>query len=191
VIRLRLWLVALTCALWLLLGCSKRDAGDDAPPPVDTELMAFLSEARALHHQANLREEMGELDRAIEAMERLVSAEKPRGASTPEVDEVLADTYARLAELRLRNGELEAAGDAAARGLTHAPNPTYFRGHLIEVQGLVEEARASEAADAGLADAASEARQRAIDLLEEVVRIQEQVIQRSLANREAGAEAGR
>jgi tetratricopeptide (TPR) repeat protein len=190
VTQLRLWLVALTCALSLVLACSKRDAGDDAPPPVDTELMAFLSEARALHHQANLREEMGELDRAIEAMERLVSAERPRGA-TPEVDEVLADTYARLAELRLRNGELEAAGDAAVRGLTHAPNPTYFRGHLIEVQGLVEEARASEAADAGRPDAASEARQRAIELLEEVVRIQEQVIQRSLANRGAGAEAGR
>src|SRR5690606_17942569 len=108
-------------------------------------------------------EETNDLPRAIDAMERLVAAERPRDRSLPEVDEVLADGYARLAELRLRNGELQSASEAAARGLGHAPEPTYFRGHLVEIQGLIEEARGDVAADAGQPEAAAEARRRAID----------------------------
>ncbi len=177
------------------LACSRRDAGDGEPPPppIDTELMAFLSEARALHHQANLREDLGDLDGAIAAMERLAAAphSRPRERTPPEIEEVLADTYARVAELRLRKGDLEAAVRAVETGLTHAPDSTYFRGHLLEISGLVEETRAGIADDAGQPDAARQSRQRAIALLEEVVRIQEAVIQRSLASRDASAESGR
>jgi hypothetical protein len=57
---------------------------------------------------------------------------------------------------------------------------------LLEVEGLVEEARAARLADAGNAAEAQRARERAIALLEEVVRIQDQVIQRSLAARDGG-----
>lgn len=167
------------------VACGRKDEND--PPPVDTEIMAFLSEARALHHQANIKEESGDLPGAIGAMERLVAAKRPHpDRPTPEVDEVLADAYARLAELELRRGALDRARTAVESGLEHAPDPTYFRGRLIEVDGLVEEARAAELADAGKADEAARAREKAIELLEEVVRIQDQVIQRSLANKEAG-----
>ena len=75
-------------------------------------------------------------------------------------------------------------------GLAHAPEPTYFRGHLIEIEGLVEEARAAGLADAGKPEEAALAREKAIQLLEQVVRIQDQVIQRSLAARDAGATEG-
>jgi len=154
---------------------------------VDMELMAFLSEARALHHQANLKEESGDVAGAVSAMERLVSARRPHDGKAPEVQEVLADAYARLAELELKRSGLARAAEAVKTGLVHAPEPTYFRGHLVEVEGLIEEARASELADAGNASEASKSREKAIQLLEEVVKIQDQVIQRSLANREAGA----
>jgi tetratricopeptide (TPR) repeat protein len=171
-------------------GCERRDGGSGAAA-VDTELMAFLSEARALHHEANLREDAGDLPGAIGAMERLVAARRPHPERpTPEVEEVLADAYARLAELRLKRGELEPAGNAITRGLEHAPSPTYFRGHLVEVQGLVEEARSAELADAGKPEEAAKARERAIQLLEEVVKIQDEVIQRSLGQ-DGGTEAGR
>jgi len=171
------------------VGCNHRD-GDGATAPVDADLMAFLSEARALHHEANLKEDAGDVDGAIDAMNRLVAAARPRQA--PEVDEVLSDAFARLAELRMKKGELGPAEDALHRGLAHAPEPTYFRGHLLEVEGLVEEARAASLADAGKPVEARAARERAIVLLEDVVKIQDQVIQRSLANKQArGAEAGR
>jgi hypothetical protein len=162
-------------------SCGRPDA-DPGGPAVDTELMAFLSEARALHHQADLREQSGDLAGAVGAIERLVAARQPHPAKrTPEIEEVLSDAYARLAELRLRNGELDAAGAAVTRGLDHAAEATYFRGHLVEVRGLIEEARAARLMDAGDAAEAARARERALQLLEEVVKIQEQVIQRSLA----------
>jgi tetratricopeptide (TPR) repeat protein len=169
---------------WFAPSCSRHDSAEDGTP-VDMEIMAFLSEARALHHEANLKEESGDLAGAIGAMERLTAARRPHpdrtGAlSPPEVEEVLADAYARLAELRLKKGELDSAAAAVKSGLEHVAEATYFRGHLVEVQGLVEEARAAQLADAGNAEEAARAREHAIQLLEEVVKIQDQVIQRSL-----------
>lgn len=164
---------------------STGSTGEDAPV-VDMELMAFLSEARALHHQANLREEAGDLAGAASAMQRLVTAKPPR-AKAPEVEEVLADAYARLAELELKQNHLDPAQRAIESGLAHAPEPTYFRGHLVEVQGLVEESRSQALADAGKPEEAAKSREKAIQLLEEVVKIQDQVIQKSLASRDAEA----
>ena len=169
-------------------GCTRTSGGvAEDGTVVDTELMAFLSEARALHHQATLKEDSGDLAGAAAAMERLVAAKRPHPeVHSPEVEEVLADAYARLAELELKRASLGRASDAIKNGLAHAPDTTYFRGHLIEVQGLIEKERASELADAGKTEEAAKAREKAIQLLEEVVRIQEQVIQRSLSQREAG-----
>lgn len=187
-------LAVLAIALAIAIGCRERDGGEqDTSQVVDMELMAFLSEARALHHQANLKEEANDLPGAGAAMQRLVTARRPhedKGKATPEVEEVLADAYARLAELQLRQNALEPASEAIKAGLAHAPEPTYFRGHLIEVEGLVEEARAASLADAGKPEEAARAREKAIQLLEEVVRIQDQVIQRSLAARDGGAAEG-
>ena len=177
-------LLALFAGFGLAPSCS-RQVGTDEGAPLDTEIMAFLSEARALHHEANMKEESGDLAGAGVAMDRLVAAQRPHperkaGQPPPEVEEVLADAYARLAELRLKNGELDRAAAAVKSGLEHVTEATYFRGHLVEVQGLVEEARGAQLADAGKPAEAARAREHAIQLLEEVVRIQEQVIQRSL-----------
>lgn len=169
-------------------ACERHGSGtatDDAPV-VDVELMAFLSEARALHHQANLKEEAGDLPGAASAMQRLVTARAPR-ARAPEVEEVLADAYARLGELELKQNHLDPAHKAIESGLAHAPEPTYFRGHLLEVQGLVEESRSQTLTDAGKPEEAARSREKAIQLLEQVVKIQEQVIQKSLASRDAEA----
>lgn len=171
-------------------GCSRKDA-DDGAAVVDTELLAYLSAARALHHQADLKRQNGDVPGAVLAMQKLLSAPRPHdGRPVPEIEEVLADAHARLAELELERGNVLAAGDAAKGGLAHAPDVSYFRGHLVEMQGLVEEARAAELADAGKPEEAAKARGQAIQLLEEVVRIQEQVIQRSVGGRDGGAAEG-
>lgn len=190
----RRWLVValaalIAAALAVALGCGRGDGAEQiGAPPIDTDLMAFLSEARALHHQANLKEDAGDLAGAVASMERLVSATRPHpDRPAPEVEEVLADAYARLGELELKRGSLPAASRAIESGLAHAPEATYFRGHLIEVHGLVMEATATELADAGKKDEAERARERAIQLLEEVVKIQDEVIERSLRARDAAA----
>jgi hypothetical protein len=145
--------------------------------------MAFLSEARALHHEANVKEETNDTAGAIAAMEKLVRASRPHpGARVPEIDEVLADAYARLAELELRAHDVDAASKAIRDGMQHAPEATYFRGHLLEVDGVTEETRASILADAGKADEAAKARARALASLQEAVDVQEQVIGRALGD---------
>jgi len=86
-------LVLLCVALGAAFACSQSSSpsGDDSPA-VDTELMAFLSMARALHHEANLKEDGNDLTGAIAAMDRLVTAKRPHAErQMPEVEEVLAD----------------------------------------------------------------------------------------------------
>jgi hypothetical protein len=182
-------------------ACSKRErdgggapvravAAVDAGQPVDTETMAFLSEARALHHEANVKEQENDVRGAIAAVERIVRTRRPHAGDrdrVPEIEEVLADAFARIAELELRAGDVGAASRAANEGLGHATEATYFRGHLLEVQGIVEETRAATLADAGDARAAAAARVEATRLLEEAVGVQERVIGEALGEgRDAG-----
>jgi hypothetical protein len=182
------WLGLLLVFSLLLAGAGCRNEGgttagcpsaEPSGTPVDTTIMAFLSAARALHHEADLREKSGDAPGAIASLERLVAMPAPPAA---EADEVIADTRARLAELRLGRGDLDGADRDVRAGLQHVTGPTYFRGHLLEVQGLVEEARATAFVDAGERDEASAAKARAISLLEEAVRVQEQVIDKALAD---------
>jgi tetratricopeptide (TPR) repeat protein len=181
--------VLIMVGLLTIAGCAKRPepqkvaASADAGPVVDVELMAYLSEARALHHEANLREAENDVPKAIAALERLSRADRPHAPRRlPEVEEVLADTYARLAELRLGRNDFTGALHDVEEGVTHAPEPTYFRGHLFEVEGLIEEARAASLADAGKADEAKRARERALAVLHEAVEIQEKVVAASLGD---------
>src|SRR5258705_9173466 len=98
--------LALAFFVAVAVGCRQGStiAGDDAGTPIDTDVMAFLSAARALHHQANVREDSNDIPGAIDSMQKLVKLPQPRSA--PEIEEVLADAYARLAELRIKNKEL-------------------------------------------------------------------------------------
>jgi tetratricopeptide (TPR) repeat protein len=167
-------------------GCSRRDASEEGAAVVDTELLAYLSSARALHHLADLKQQNGDLPGAVTAIEKLLATRRPHeGHALPEVSEVLADAHARLAELQSERGDVDAAIDAARRGLVYAPESTYFRGHLFEVQGIALKTRAAALADAGQNEEASRARRQATVALEDAVRIQAQVIQRSLPDAEA------
>lgn len=157
-------------------GCP---SAEPAAPPIDAPVMAFLSAARALHHEADIRERSDDAAGAIAALEKLVALPAPRAV---EVDEVLADARARLAELRLARGDVAGAEKDVQAGLQHVVGPTYFRGHLLEVEGRVQEQRAAALADAGRADEAAKAKAHAVTLLEEAVQVQEQVIDRALAD---------
>ncbi|HEX3345810.1 MAG TPA: hypothetical protein VHS09_14600 [Polyangiaceae bacterium] len=157
-------------------GCP---SAEPASPPVDEALTAFLSAARALHHEADVRQSADDTAGAVAALERLVALPAPAAI---EVNEVVADARARLAELRLGQGDVDGAERDVRAGLERVEGPTYFRGHLLEVEGLLEERRGVDLADAGKTAEAARARARAVDLLEEAVKVQEQVIDRALAD---------
>ena len=184
---------ALAVAAGIALACEEvkqHDASAVSPDDaVDTELMAYLSRARALHHEANLKEELGDKKGAVDAMGRLTSQPFSR-AGTPEVEEVLSDAFARRAELELGMGDLDAAKGSVDRGLLHAKEPTYFRGHLVEVSGLLDEARAKTLDDAGKPELAKQARERALVELEQAIEIQNHVLA-GLLGPDGGHEAGR
>ena len=109
-------------------------------------------------------------------------ADIPLVTKVPEIEEVLADAFARLAELQLRTGDMNGADGSLREGLAHAPEVSYFRGHLLEVRGILEETRGAQLADAGKPAEAAKARAKAIALLQEAVRVQEQVVERALSD---------
>lgn len=184
----RVWLLLATL---LLAACSKKEPSAlssgpacncDAGAPVDPILLAFLSRARSAHHLADDREADGDLTASAAPLEQLVQGPLPRVGSAelaPEVREVLADTFARLADLHSRQGAFERALQDVERGLTHAHEPTYFRGHLLETAGLVEERHAKALEKNGDPAGAAVIRKRAIELLERAMDVQSGVIERA------------
>jgi len=195
----RVWL-----GTWLLLtlpwashlGCARPPDSDRAPipsasteagTPVDPTLLAFLSRARSAHHRADAFEEQGKLDQAIAELMRVVHGPVPRPTDAyPETREVLADTHARLADLRSRQGQFAQALSDIQTGLDLAEAPTYFRGHLFEVRGLLEERRSQALREAGDETGAEQARQRALEAFDQAMTIQAKVIEGALG--EEGAQ---
>lgn len=142
--------------------------------PVDSQLVAFLSKARAAHHSGDLAESQGELELATRHVQVIVTGPLPPPG--PESSEVLADAYARLADLKSRVGKFDDATRDVDRGLDHAKGTTHFRGHLFEVRGLVEERRMKALEAKGDVEGAERARLAALGAFEEAIRIQDEVI---------------
>jgi tetratricopeptide (TPR) repeat protein len=164
----------------LLLGCRR-----DETAKVDEPLMAYLSKARALHHQANLYEDSGDVPAAIGALERILRDPPP--SDGPEAREVQADVHARLTELELKRNQVANAEQHAQAGLLLTAPDTYYRGHLLEVSGLALEAKSYALADAGDLPGAVSAREAAIHKLEQAITVQERVIGTAIGNDGGGA----
>lgn len=197
--RPRLSTAAALVALALTAAAACADLAGTAPAPagsacscdslgarvVDPVLLAFLSKARAAHHQADVAQAAAQPEKAIEALERFVSGPRPGGAPAPEVAEVLADARARLADLRSARGDFDLAARDVDEGLALAEDVTHFRGHLLEARGVVEERRAKALEDRGDVAGARAARERAVLAFQQAIDVQDQVIARSL--RDGGA----
>lgn len=160
--------------------CDDAEVGDK---PVDQRLVAYLSMASALHHEADLAESRNDGAGALAALVRLIDAPIP--GSYTEVREVRADTLARAGELSMQQRAFERAGTLLARGLDEVPEENYYRGRLLEVSGLLLEAESKQLeADGKLAEAEAKKRD-AIGKLEQAVRIQQAVIERSTPPKES------
>jgi tetratricopeptide (TPR) repeat protein len=169
---------ALLLACFVMSGCATRHRDEDcacSEHVVDPVLLAFLSQARSAHHKADQQEAAGDSAGALRSLEQLTSSPRPPGAP-PEVDEVLADTQARIADLLSQAGRFDQAASAIESGLEHAKTTTYFRGHLFEVRGLVEERRDKALRAKGRGREADEARRRSLDAYEEAMKVQAAVI---------------
>jgi tetratricopeptide (TPR) repeat protein len=194
-------LLAMLGALALVLGgCAQQSsdpgagsaelacACEPAAPIVDPTLLAFLSKARAAHHNADLAEQAGDREAAVRALTRVIEGSRPGGdPPLPEVAEVMADTRARLADLRSALGDFDRALADVDEGLKLATGVSHFRGHLLEVRGVVEERRSKVLREKGDEAGGVKARDAALKAFEEAIEIQEQVISQALKEREKGA----
>lgn len=179
-------------AVALTLACCTRDPSSRSDcrcqpsgAPVSPGLLAYLSRARAAHHLADAHEAQGNLSAAALELDRLVASPRPvRAEVYAEVNEVLADTHARLADLRSRLDDFRTANQHVRLGLVSARAPSYFRGHLFEVLGLVNERESAALGAKGKSSEAEAARQRALDALERAMKIQDAVILEAVKQRE-------
>jgi tetratricopeptide (TPR) repeat protein len=174
--------VALSFATLVGVGCSERPVQPcvcEQSPAVDAPLMAFLSKARSAHHQADLREQAGDTNGAVEALEKVVDSTAALGERA-EVREVQSDTLARLSDLRGQQGDHDAAERDVRKGLELSPKGSYFEGHLYEMRGVNEERRAKARADAGDEPGAQAARRQAFQAFERAIEIQDGVIRKEL-----------
>jgi tetratricopeptide (TPR) repeat protein len=171
----------------LLTACAPRDESTCPPcacapgerPVVDAKLLAFLSKARAAHHRADLALGSSDHAGAVKTLAELTEGAAPV-QQAPEAREVLADTRARLADLRSASGEFDAAERDIEAGLALAKETTHFRGHLFEVRGLLEQRRAKALVDSGDVAGAERARQRAMAAFQAAIDNQDEVIRREL-----------
>ncbi len=178
---MRALFVALALSLAVAPACAKKErSGSMQEGAIDEVLLAYLSIARSLHHEADLKEDASDVPGAISALERLLA--KPRPRSAPEIDEVVADTHARLGDLRSRLGEFDAAAAHVGHGLSATPGTSYFRGHLLEVRGMIEERRAKSLADKGDTTGAAAAKANAMKAYEEAIAVQDEVIKKATAD---------
>lgn len=181
------WLVGIPLAALVLAACASPDEATPSPcacPPgearlVDATLVAFLSKARAAHRRADLALAASDRAGAVAVLVDLAAGPTPRG-DAPEAREVLADTRARLAELRSLSGEFDAAARDVEAGLALAVEVTHFRGHLFEVRGLIEQRRSQALVDRGDAAGAAQARERATAAFQAAIDVQDEVIRRAL-----------
>jgi hypothetical protein len=178
---------AVVAALSLGFGCRKASQPDclcadnaAAQPPVDASLMAYLSRARAIHHQADIKEREGDLQAASALLENLVSATLPGKPPMSEAKEVQADARARLSDLKTRASDFDGAEREVAAGLAIAPSNSYLEGHLYEQRGVNEESRSKSLLERGDQQAAAQAKDRAMKAFEKAVVIQDSVIENSL-----------
>ncbi len=165
------------------LGCrdaDKTDARPDVLPSsvVNQPLYAFLSKARAAHHEADLAEESGDRRKAVEALAKITTGARPR--TTPEVTEVLADAHARAADLLSQEGDFDGGIREIDAGLALAADPTHFRGHLFEVRGVVEERRSKHLREIQDGHGADAAKESAIEAFQKAIETQDIVIERAL-----------
>lgn len=182
--------ISLALAGYLGHGCVNDGTGEKPRqgPVLDDTVLAFLSKARAAHHAADLHERSGDLEGAIRDLASITGG--PRPQLTPEVSEVLADAFARTAEIKSRTSELDGALRDVDAGLDLAKDDTHFRGHLLEVRGVVFERQYDALVAAGQPDAAAVAKEKALDAFEAAIDVQERVIQKALGALPAGSPTG-
>jgi hypothetical protein len=146
--------------------------------PTDDATMAVLLTARALHHQADAFEAVGDYPAATRAIERVLALRIP--ASVQEADEVRADAWGRLAEIALASDDPDGALAHANTGLRDSRRESVLRARLHLVRGRALRALADRARTAGDTTTAQARQRDAIEAFETSIQVNQRVLRRAL-----------
>jgi len=157
----------------LVEGCAERREATCCPcsesKPLDQELMLVLASVRALHHQADLHLQQGEVDRAIEAVRGVLALKLD--PKWPEAEEAHLDAVARLAKLLLGKGDEGDAITVAEREIARARRDSFYLSNLHSVVGEILEARSKRLDREGSKEEARAAAREAVAAFERSIAI--------------------
>lgn len=172
------WARATLLGLMLLAGAAGGCAQRGELSTQDEGTTALLGAVRALHHQADVFEHAGDLERAADAVRRVLALPVPR--ALPEYEDIRADAYGRLAEISLRRNAPDDALSLTETGLSEATRESVLRARLLMVRGQCLGALADRDRERG--DRASETRRRdeAIQVLEQSIAMNQRILARAL-----------
>lgn len=159
--------------LALAVGCGNAAAPEGTP---DEAVMAALGTVRALHHEADVFESAGDLERASQAIRRVIALDFPRGMV--EAEDLRADAYGRLAELSLRRGAADECLSLASTGVSDARRESVLKARLFMVRGQCLGALADRAQQSGDARGAAQRRDEALQALETSIEMNQRVLRR-------------
>lgn len=117
--------------------------------------MLSLGQAQNYHRKGDVLVSEGKIDEAANEVAKVLEIPFPKDA--PESEDVILDTRARLAKLRVRQGKLDKAMKLVDEGIAMSTRESFFVANLHTVRGEIFQARA-EAADA-IEENSEEARQ--------------------------------
>lgn len=166
--------IALVAAFGAAMGCGG-GCGEPKPeqrPRVERgtgALMTCLALIRAHHRQADFHMELGDTDKAIGAINRILELTCPE--QEPEVQEALLDAHSRLATLQLKNADIDGAERTVTTALKRFRQESFFMAHLLMVKADVMEARAKKLKEQGQEEQAKQLMRDAINVLSRSINI--------------------
>jgi tetratricopeptide (TPR) repeat protein len=181
---MRSWIPVILSTLALVLvpiGCAERRERCCPCPEgkvLDQELLVRLASARALHHQADLHLQQGEVEEAIAAVRRIL--ELDLDAKWPEAEEARLDARARLAKLLLGQGKEAEALQVVKEGIERARRESFYLSNLHSVRGEILEARAKRIDKEGDRPGAKQVAREAIEAFEHSIAINKRLQQELL-----------
>lgn len=145
----------------------------EAEHALSEELMLSLGQAKNFHHKADVLLSDGKVDEAAEQVAKIL--EIPFPADSPESQDVLLDTRARLAKLRVVQGRLVDAMSLVDQGIRTTSRESFFLANLHTVRGEVFEAKAAMAEEGS--EESDQAKREAIKAFDTSIKINERLLE--------------
>ena len=169
--------------LSVLAGCARASEERCCPckqgsKQLDEGLMVTLASARAYHHQADIYQRQGQLDKAMATVKKILGLDLD--ARWPEAEEVRLDATARLAKMMLGMEQVQQALTLVEGQIKDARRDSFYLSNLHSVRGEILEHQAGALDKMAQKDKARQVSREALAAFEKSIAINKKLQQRLL-----------